>query len=78
MKFANKLRAERLRAGRTQRELAAAIGTVTQYVSNIERGISLMSSDKMLKAARYLKVDVRKFVNAMVDDYRDELLRGIE
>lgn len=68
------LREYRLRQGLSQNQLARKIGYGSgQYVSNIERGVSLVPADKIVKLAKIVGTKPYKFKAALLRDYKTQL-----
>ncbi len=65
-KFGKQLRAYRVMAGLTQKDLAAAAGTSQDYVSNLERGRHLPGVPLVVRLASAVGVDWRSLVFDLV------------
>lgn len=53
------IKAERVRKGLSQEELAEVMDVNREYISKIERGMQNMSLKKIVQMANYLKVDIK-------------------
>ena len=64
------IRRARCRAGITQKQLTDHLGfTSAQFISNVERGKCLMSTDKIWPTAEFLGVDPEELLQAQLTDY---------
>lgn len=82
MKFpaqANVLRSLRNADGLTQVEVAAKLKGIEgpQFISNIERGICGIPPKYMKPLARLFKVSTSEFIEASIDDHRENLVRYV-
>jgi len=74
MKLGQLIYKSREKKNLTQQQLADAINTTAQYLSNIERGVSPMEARKMKRASEFLDVPLSKMINAATQDYRKKLI----
>jgi len=74
MKLGQLIYKSREKKNLTQQQLADAINTTAQYLSNIERGVSPMEALKMKRASEFLDVPLSKMINAATQDYRKKLI----
>lgn len=72
-----KLRFYRYRSGRTQDELARAVGVTSAYLSNVEHGKRVPSPSLMEELARALSVKVEDLWDSDAVIPKDEADRGI-
>jgi Zn-dependent peptidase ImmA (M78 family)/DNA-binding XRE family transcriptional regulator len=61
MSIGERLKAARMRAGLSQRALAAGVGVSAQAISKYERGLSIPSSGVLIRLAKILEVRVEYF-----------------
>lgn len=63
----------------TQKELSLDLGfTSTQYISNLERGITTMSADNLGKICSILEIPADYIQKLLVDEYAKKLEIGFK
>jgi transcriptional regulator with XRE-family HTH domain len=67
-KFSKFLRETRLKAGLNQQQLGDKVGVDRSYISQIERGEKVPSTDTLRKIARVLGVKTSQFIDYMDDE----------
>lgn len=67
MKFGEKVKELRIRAGLTQEELAAKIGKVKSYICNIEKGTRTTKLENVPLLAEALNVSISELVGLDID-----------
>lgn len=81
MRFSNQarvIRELRLASGLNQRELADKLKYTSQFIANWERGASGIPDIEIKNLCKVLKADADVVIEAKVDDYRNELKRGVK
>ncbi|MCB0368338.1 MAG: helix-turn-helix transcriptional regulator [Bdellovibrionales bacterium] len=69
----------RLKKEITQKDLSDILGfTCTQYISNLERGVTTMSADKLGKICAILQIPDKKIQRLLVDEYIEKLEIGFK
>ena len=64
-RFGDALRKNRREAGQTLSDVAKLLGVSVVYVSDVERGNRrALSSDRIVKVAKFLKVDAKPLIEA--------------
>lgn len=72
--IAKLIKSSRLKLGVSQTFLAANIDAKGgQFVSNIERGLCSIPEPKVKAVAKVLNISEEAIINAMVEDYREQL-----
>ena len=66
--FGSMLRALRLADGQTLQEYATRLGLTRQQLSDIERGVRIVSEEKASKFAKKLKHSEKSFVRQVIED----------
>lgn len=76
-KVGRTLRVARVQLGWTQSVLASKLGVHTQFVSNIELGLTPLPPKKLRIFAKKLSLDVNVLVAARVWDFKHKLLEQV-
>lgn len=72
--IARVLREARIEAGLSQFDLAKGLMYETpQFISNIERGLAPIPTDKLIQVCRILGKRLQVFIDAFKEDYEDEM-----
>lgn len=73
------VREARIKKEITQRELSLDLGfTSTQYISNLERGITTMSAENLGKICTILDIPANIIQKLLVDEYAKKLEVGFK
>jgi transcriptional regulator with XRE-family HTH domain len=72
------IRQAREKAGLTQREVSDRFGfTTSQFISNLERGLSPVPMSMIRKLSRILKISERDLVKTSVEDFKGAMLESM-
>ena len=72
------IRTKREKANITQMELAALVGTHSQFISNVERGLAEVPLSRVAHFCKALKISVKELKKAKVADFEMKLDSNID